>query len=98
MIFVDPLMACIPTAQWRWTRSCHLFALPHQGQTQEQAERELHLFAKGIGMRMSWYQGDHYDLTPEKRERAVLAGAIEISRDDPRMRQWLELRRNKRNG
>lgn len=58
----------------RW---CHLFT--------DEADRafpELHAFAKRIGMRRSWFQGDHYDLTPGRRAAAVRAGAREVTRKE----------------
>lgn len=50
---------------------CHLFA------TDADSE-ELHAFARKIGLRRSWFQGDHYDLTPGRRRDAVAAGAIQV--------------------
>lgn len=52
---------------------CHLFA--------DEADcPELHAFARRLGMRRAWFQGDHYDLVPTKRARAVRLGAIEADR------------------
>ena len=54
----------------RW---CHLFA--------DEADcEELHAFAAKLGMRRSWFQGDHYDLVPPRRARAVALGAVEVDR------------------
>ena len=43
---------------------------------------ELHLFAKGIGLRRDYFQNrptfPHYDLTPNKRNIAILRGAKEV--------------------
>jgi hypothetical protein len=36
---------------------------------------ELHAFARSIGLRREWFQGDHYDVTPPVRDRAIRAGA-----------------------
>ena len=44
---------------------------------------ELKAFAVSIGMREEWFQpksSPHFDLTPELRQRAVAAGAIELGR------------------
>ena len=41
---------------------------------------KLHEFAARIGMKRSWFQGDHYDLTPSKRAMAVRLGAVEVER------------------
>lgn len=41
---------------------------------------ELHAFAKRIGLRREWFQlhalAPHYDLTPQRRERALALGAV----------------------
>jgi hypothetical protein len=41
---------------------------------------ELHAMAKKIGLRKAWFQEHpslpHYDLTPAKRAKAIVAGAI----------------------
>ena len=43
-------------------------------------EAELHAIAQRIGLRRAWFQGDHYDVIPTKRERAVRLGAIPLGR------------------
>lgn len=54
----------------RW---CHLLA--------DEADcPDLHAFAARIGMHREWFQRNHYDLTPGRRELAVRLGAIEIDR------------------
>lgn len=46
-------------------------------QRRERAFAVLHRFAAGIGLRRSWFQRDHYDLTtPAAAERAIRAGAL----------------------
>jgi Protein of unknown function (DUF4031) len=45
---------------------------------------ELHAFARGIGLRRSWFQGPpghhpHYDVTDTKRRQAIQAGAKAIT-------------------
>lgn len=52
---------------------------------------ELHEFAARIGMKRSWFQGDHYDLVPSRRARAVILGAIEVDR-----REFVGIRRRQR--
>ena len=47
---------------------------------------ELHAFADKIGLRREWVQIKgkilpHYDLTPNKRQQALAAGAVEIDRE-----------------
>ena len=39
---------------------------------------ELHAFATRLGIPRSRFQGDHYDLVPWVRERAVALGALEV--------------------
>lgn len=55
------------------TQWCHLFA---------DTLEELHAFAGGLQQRRSYFQEHsnlpHYDLTPNKRQQAVRAGAIEV--------------------
>lgn len=38
-------------------------------------EEELHAFAKRLGLRREWFQGNHYDITAKKREQALRFGA-----------------------
>jgi hypothetical protein len=74
MVYVDTLMSCIPNKNWKWTKSCHLYA---------DSIEELHQFALKIGMRLSWFQDDirlpHYDLNENRRKIAVKNGAVEVS-------------------
>lgn len=61
------------------TRWCHMMA---------DSPAELRTFARGIGLRDCWRDGDHYDLTPSKRAAAVAAGAVEVTgRDLVKIRQ-----------
>ena len=39
---------------------------------------ELHAMADLLGLRRAWFQGDHYDLTPIKREVAIRLGALPV--------------------
>jgi hypothetical protein len=41
---------------------------------------ELHAFAERLGIPRHRFQGDHYDLPPHLRERAVALGAEEVGR------------------
>ena len=41
--------------------------------------QELHAFAARLGIPRHRFQGDHYDLPPHLRERAVELGAQEVS-------------------
>jgi hypothetical protein len=73
-VYVDPLMEYGGSDEFRWTRSCHLYA---------DTVAELHRFAARIGMRRAWFQNDrrlpHYDLTEKRRVHAVKLGAKERS-------------------
>lgn len=74
-VYVDDLMTCIPNANWRWPKSCHLIA---------DSVDELHVFAQRIGMKRTWFQNDsrlpHYDLNENRRRAAVKQGAVELDR------------------
>lgn len=65
-----------PVFPWRGKMWCHMCA---------STEAELHEFASRLGLRRSWFQGDHYDITESKRRLAVRLGAEEVSAfgDDP---------------
>ena len=39
---------------------------------------ELHAFAARLGIPRHRFQGDHYDLPPFMRERAIALGAVEV--------------------
>ena len=75
-VYVDPLVVwggdSAPPC-FRHKPSCHMFA---------DSLDELHRMALLIGMRRSWFQDrpslPHYDLTPEKRKKAVRLGAKEV--------------------
>lgn len=56
------------------TRWCHMVS--------DASLDELHTFAARIGLRLEWGQRGHYDLTPGMREKAVRAGAEEVSSRD----------------
>ena len=74
MIYVDPLMNCLPNRRWRWTQASHLV-----GDTLD----ELHAFAERLGLKRTWFQSagtiPHYDLTVYKRRQALRLGASEIT-------------------
>lgn len=56
----------------RW---CHMFA--------DRSDcDELHVFARRVGLRREWFQGDHYDLTPSRRAVAVQLGAKQVTREE----------------
>jgi Protein of unknown function (DUF4031) len=56
----------LPVTHW-----CHLIS--------DAGFEELHEFAAQLGIPRHRFQGDHYDLPPHQRERAVALGAQEVS-------------------
>lgn len=42
-------------------------------------DEELHAMAAAIGMNRAWFQGDHYDVSLSRREKAVDRGALEVT-------------------
>lgn len=85
-VYVDPLMNHGWVMRGRNLPNSHLFA---------DTVEELHAFALRIGMRLEWFQAKgrlpHYDLTPDRRARAVRMGAREVTR-----RQLVEFMRNRK--
>jgi len=76
MVYVDPLCSNGWILRGRSVKNSHLFA---------DSPAELHALAARTGMKREWAQMSqsgilHYDLTPSRRARAVLAGAIELDR------------------
>jgi hypothetical protein len=80
-VYVDHLKPTIPSREWRYDQACHMFA---------DTPFELHKLAARIGLNRAWYDapGQHYDLTANKRGRALLAGAKEARYSD--VRCWLD--------
>src|SRR4051812_47907938 len=68
-VLVDPLRE-YPHAGLAISHWCHMAV--------DGGFEELHAFAAGLGIPRSRFQGDHYDLPPWVRERAVAAGAVEV--------------------
>lgn len=86
MVYVDPLWERTTNKQWRWNKSCHLFA---------DSLEELHAFAESIGMKREWFQNTklpHYDLTEARRKKAVAKGAVEVDL------QWVKNRLKAKHG
>ena len=52
---------------WRDRRWAHLVS--------DESYDELHAFAALLGLERRWFQGDHYDIPAEHRERAIELGA-----------------------
>ncbi len=70
-VYVDPARFSRPGGRMRY---CHLAA---------DSLEELHAFAARIGVGRHFFHADarhrHYDLNPQARERALAAGALEVS-------------------
>jgi Protein of unknown function (DUF4031) len=69
-VLVDPLRE-YPDAGLPWTRWCHMVS--------DAGFDELHAFAARLGIPRRRFQGDHYDLHPALRARAVTLGAVEVA-------------------
>jgi hypothetical protein len=72
-VLVDPLRE-YPEAGLPWTRWCHMVS--------DDGFDELHAFAARLGIPRRRFQGDHYDLHPVLRARAVELGAEEVGTGD----------------
>ena len=68
-VLVDPLRE-YPHAGLAVSHWCHMAV--------DGGFEELHAFAAGLGIPRTRFQGDHYDLPPWVRERAVALGACEV--------------------
>ena len=55
---------------WRGENWAHLVS--------DKTYEELHEFAETLGLRRMSFQGDHYDIPEEYRERLIAAGAVEV--------------------
>jgi len=66
-------MILVDSPLWFWRRRywCHLVS--------DLSLDELHEFAHRLGIRRAWFQGDHYDITANKREHALLLGAVSVT-------------------
>ncbi len=89
-VYVDQLMThpIVRGQARRYGRHwCHLWS--------DESDAELHAFAKRIGLRRAWFQLhdtlNHYDLARSRRERALLAGAVEVE-----IKEYLRERRRTR--
>ena len=40
---------------------------------------ELHALADALGIERRWFQGDHYDVPEDYRERAIALGAVPVT-------------------
>lgn len=72
MVYVSQMMVSLRSAKWRYSHHCYLIA---------DTLRELHIFARQIGLKRLWFQDKtlpHYDLTASKRRLAIRKGAVKI--------------------
>lgn len=65
--------------EWRGKRWCHMLS--------DESFDELHALAKRIGLKRSWFQGDHYDVTESMRQKALEAGAVALPWASPEFHQ-----------
>lgn len=75
MVYVDSIRECKPNDNWKHRCSCHMFA---------DTEEELVRFAVKIKLRPKWLQRKpvlHFDLTANKRNKALQAGAVAVGLD-----------------
>lgn len=86
MIYVDQLSDNGWILYGKRTKNCHMWS--------NVSTEELVQFAKSIGLKPNWLQNKksmiHFDLTPKRREAAVLAGAKEMSWSE--LKEWLRSR------
>jgi len=40
---------------------------------------ELHAMADALGIERRWFQGDHYDVPEDYRDRAIALGAVPVT-------------------
>jgi hypothetical protein len=69
-VLVDELRE-YPHVRWTVKTWCHMVS--------DESFDELHAFASALGIPRARFQGDHYDLHPELRARAVAEGAREVT-------------------
>ncbi|MGI9018537.1 MAG: DUF4031 domain-containing protein [Euzebya sp.] len=81
-------MILVDRAVWPWRGRlwAHLIS--------DTSYEELHVFAARLGLPRHIFQGDHYDVPTEVRERAIASGAVAVdSRELVRRLQESGLRR-----
>lgn len=67
-VYVDDMYK-IPLGRFGRMKMSHMIAT---------TDEELHEMAQRLGLRREWHQGDHYDVSMEKRELAIRYGARPI--------------------
>lgn len=63
-----------PIWPWRGRWWAHLVS--------DESYEELHVFAARLGIPREAFQGDHYDVPADLRERAIALGAVPVSGRD----------------
>jgi Protein of unknown function (DUF4031) len=66
IVLVDP-----PLWHWRGRRWAHLVS--------DESYDELHAMADALGIERRWFQGDHYDVPEDYRDRAIELGAVPVT-------------------
>jgi Protein of unknown function (DUF4031) len=72
-VLVDELRE-YPHVRFAVKHWCHMVS--------DESFEELHAFAAALGIPRERFQGDHYDLPPALRARAVERGAQQVTIDD----------------
>lgn len=83
MVYVDMVQPAPRSCRWRWRIYSHMWA---------DDPFDLQIMAKVLGLRQSWLHDKpgfpHYDVTPRKRNMAILWGAqVTTVRDYLRQRR-----------
>lgn len=81
-VYVDDMFR-VPMGQFGRMKMSHMIAETHE---------ELHAMADKLGLKRSWFQGDHYDISMSVRARAVQLGAVEIGMRELACLSWLQNR------
>lgn len=68
-VYVDDMYK-YPMGRYRRMKMSHMIA---------DTIEELHMMAGLIGVKMRWFQGDHYDVCMSKRAKAIGYGAKELT-------------------
>jgi len=68
-VYVDDMYR-LPMGRYRGMKMSHMIA---------DTEEELLQFADKLGLKRSWYQGDHFDVSLSVRTKAIAMGAVPIT-------------------